>query len=357
MNTVQSKVKLWVGIVATMSLGLAINAPAQHEHHMQQATELDAEGRRMPSGEHNMDQATLDALRDKIELYKEYSDQEIALSMKMMGPNYEWYISDQGLQGENGVLVLAHGFREKGDRAFKDQMDTLSGIFPTAIGFGMSMMMSSHIQSAVDDLVAAGAKRIVVLPAVSSKFNSMMRQWEYIFGLNDEPPYLAVPRVETPARIVMRDPPGDDPLVAEILLDFADELSEEPSGEVVIIVAHGPESEEDNLVTLGVLEGLAEAVRQDSSFSAINFITLQDDAARDVRAANVARLRSWIEDATGDGKQVIIVSNLMATRSIQAKIRKDLKGLDFKFNAKGITQHPNFTKWMHETVRAALETS
>ena len=51
---------------------------------------------------------------------------------------------------------------------------------------------------------------------------------------------------------------------------------------------------------------------------------------------------------------MLVVTNLIGSRTIQAKLRSDLAGFEYKFNPKGIVQHDNFTKWMNETLRAAL---
>jgi len=66
-------------------------------------------------------------------------------------------------------------------------------------------------------------------------------------------------------------------------------------------------------------------------------------------------LRLMVEEAVADGKQVLIVTNLIGTRTIQAKLRDDLKGLDYRFNKNGIVSHDNFMKWMGEAVRYQLE--
>jgi hypothetical protein len=55
------------------------------------------------------------------------------------------------------------------------------------------------------------------------------------------------------------------------------------------------------------------------------------------------------------GKEVIVVTNLIGAYTIQSKLRKDLKGLDYKFNAKGLVQHDSFVEWIGETVRMQLE--
>ena len=125
---------------------------------------------------HDMDSNMYDALREKIPLYRDYTNEQIDLSMLMMGPNYEAYVSGEDVQGSVGVLVLAHGFGEVGDRVFTAQLDSMAEVFPTAIGFGMSMTESGHIQAAVDDLTAAGARKIAVVPALSSLGNTLKRK-------------------------------------------------------------------------------------------------------------------------------------------------------------------------------------
>jgi len=102
-----------------------------------------------------------------------------------------------------------------------------------------------------------------------------------------------------------------------------------------------------------MLNSLAKIVEEDGGFVAAHAVTLQDDAPPEVRAANVERLRALVEGAAKDGRDVLVVTNLIGARTIHAKLRKDLKGLDYKFNAKGISQHDNFTTWIGEIVRAA----
>lgn len=318
------------------------------------STERDEMGRRLYGMKHQMSPEVVQELREKIPLYQGYSDAEIALSMEMMGGNYEWYLSKDGLKADQGVLLLMHGFRAS-DSKFKSQVESIADIFPTAMAPGMAMMMSQHIQLAIDDLEAAGAKTIVVVPIVSTEYNDLVQQWEYIFGLRDKAPYATVPQVKSKAKVLMASPPGDDPLVAEILLDYAYEMSTDPAKESVIIAAHGPSFEEDNRKALAELDRLAQIMREDGDFANVQGITLQDDSPPEVRDANVAKLRKMVEEANAKGLNTIVVTNLIGTRTIQAKLRSDLKGLDYKFNSKGLTQHSNFMKWMGETVRQEFE--
>ena len=330
---------------------------AQHDGHdmSEHSSEPDELGRRLFGMKHKMTPEISEELREKVPLFAKYSDAEIGMAMFMMGPNYAWYLSDSDVQGEQGVLMLMHGFRD-GDPMFKKQVEGFSTLFPTAMAPGMSMMMSTHIQLAVDDLEAAGAKTIVVVPIVSTAHNTMMRQWEYIFGLEDEASYASVNRVETDADILFAKPPGDDPVIAEILIDHALEISSDPAQETVIVAAHGPSFAEDNELVLAELANLASIMKEDSDFANVDALTLQDDAAPEIRDANVAKLRSMVSEAIEAGNEVLIVTNLIGTRTIQAKLRKDLQGLDFKFNKKGISSHPNFIEeWMGEAIREQFE--
>ena len=183
----------------------------------------------------------------------------------------------------------------------------------------------------------------------------MIRQWQYIFGLVDEPSYATVPRIETEANVIFVPPPGDDPFVAEILIDYADQISTDPSNEAVIIVAHGPSETEDNLDQLALMDNLAKIVKEDGGYSEVYSATLQDDAPLVIRDQNVAKLRGMIEAAQAEGKEAILVTNLIGAYTIQSKLRKDLKGLDYKFNAKGLVQHEIFVDWIGESVRNEIE--
>jgi hypothetical protein len=338
------------------ALAAAEQATMDHSGHNMagHSAERDELGRRLHGMKHELTPQINNELRANVLGWENASDEEIALAMRMMASNYTWYISPADVSSKTGALVLLHGFGDRGDKVFRDRLQEYATVFPTSLGLGMSMMMSQHIQLGLDDLVAAGVERIVVIPIVSTEYNSMIRQWWYIFGLIDEPSYATVPRVKTEAEVVFVKPPNDDPLVAEILLEHAEEISEDPANEVVIIAGHGPSSPEDNRKQIAMMESLAHIVQEDGGFSAVKIASLQDDAPDEVRAANVADMRKMVEEANADGKQVLVVTSLMGARTIQKKLRKDLQGLDYKFNAKGLIQHELFVDWIGETVRNQL---
>ncbi|MDJ0929293.1 MAG: hypothetical protein QNJ73_16770 [Gammaproteobacteria bacterium] len=306
-------------------------------------------------GGHEMTAEMLAVLRERIPAYRDYPDQQILLEMQMMGPDKSRYLSAPDQQGETGVLVLIHGFGPTGDRIMSEAVQPLAGIFPTSMSAGMSMMDSAHIQQSLDDLTRAGAETIVVVPMVSSKRNTLIHQWQYVFGERDRGAYYDAPQVSTAARVIMAEPPAEHPLITQIVLDHALELSADPAKEAVIIVAHGPIHADDNQAQLEAMIPQAARIRQRGGFASVEGTTLQDDAAPDIRARNVEKLRGMIETAQADGKRVLIVTDLLAAQSIQWKIERDLIGLDYEFSAKGISMHPNFTRWYQETILEAMQ--
>jgi sirohydrochlorin ferrochelatase len=322
----------------------------QHTMHMQNVT-ADAEGRQLYGMAHELSPEIAAELREN-NIFPDLTDAQIGTMMQRMGSNYVWYVSDSGLRGRQGVLILAHGFGDHGDRTLRDNMQPVGDLQPTAFAFGMSMAMSDHIQLALNDLTAAGAEEIVVIPAASSRYSTLMRQWEYIFGMRDGPEYASVPKVHSNSKLLFARPMEDHPLVAEMLIDHAAEISRDPAREEVIIVAHGPVDEEDNKIQLATMENLAGYLRN-RGYAGVYPVTLQDDAPPEVRAENVRNIRQLVADIHARDNEVLVITNLLGTRMVQRSIRRDLNGLGYKYNFKGLVQHRKFIDWVNVSVDAA----
>jgi sirohydrochlorin cobaltochelatase len=322
-------------------------------HNMQmQPVEPDQYGRQLHGMTHAMSTESLAELRERNIFPPYMTDEQISQAMVSMGSNYVWYVSGEDVRNKRGVLLLAHGFGDRGDSTLRQQMKPVGDLQPTALALGMSMMMSDHIQLALDDLSAAGAREIVVVPAASSRFSTLMRQWEYIFGLQKEPEYATVPRVSSAAKIHFAKPIDAHPLVAEILVEHATAISKDPAVEEVVVIGHGPIDADDNKAQLKTMDTLAEPLRA-LGFASVTVATLQDDAPREVRQANVGRLRQAIEDIEARGNTALVITNLLGTRIVQRSISRDLQGLEYRYNFTGIIQSEKFVDWVNLTVDEA----
>ena len=338
-----------VGLVAVLSLaGCAGNtvqpaAPA-HVDHAAHATGKDELGRQLYGMSHDMSPAVLAELREREVIPADMTDAQVARMMRSM-TNYTWYVSPADVAGSRGILVLAHGFGRQGDMAMRRRLDPVGQAQPVAMALGMSMAMSSHIQVALDDLTAAGAKDIAVIPVVSSRYSTLMRQWDFIFGLQDDPEYATVPRVTSTAELHFAAPMEAHPFVREILSQYAAEISKDKSQEEIIIVAHGPLDAADNAAQLKMLAGLAESLRAEG-YAGVFPITLQDDAPKEVRQGNVLRMREIVGEIEARGHVPMVITNLIGTRTVQSSIRKDLSGLGYRYNFRGLVQHEKFVEWI-----------
>lgn len=278
-------------------------------------------------------------------------DRALHMIMNMMRADYAWYISPDSARGRTGVLLLNHGVNEDSDVDFRESMAPIAKKRPTAIAFGMAMTTSEAIQQAVDDLNARGVQTIVAIDPATSEHKSLYRQWDYILGQRDQAAYVDVPQVHSKAPIVMAEPVNDDPLIADILLDHAKALSNDSRREAVIIIAHGPEDDVDNPPDLAEVQKLADRVKKKGRFASAEALNIQDDAPREVRAANVQTFRKMVTDARDNGLEVIVVPYVINARGLQPKLQKDLEGLEYRFQERGISEHPNFIRWIEKRIR------
>jgi hypothetical protein len=219
----------------------------------------------------------------------------------------------------------------------------------------MSMMGSAHLQAAVDDLVARGAKKIVLVDeGTTTKYNSLTRHWQYIFGLYPEASYISVPKVSAPGvKFLWAGHFNDSPIITEMLYENAKSVSRNPAKETLILVGHGPEDTADNGPDLKILQAHVDGIKAKKEFADVKIINLQDDAIKPIRESNVRTLRKWVEQAGRQGNEVIVVAVAAASWGVQNHIKQDLRGLKYTFAEKGLSENPKFAQWVDGLVEQA----
>jgi hypothetical protein len=335
----------------------AADEHAQHNHGAGSVVKMDADGKRLESYDqrHEMTPEMREALRKKVALYRGLTDRELDMNMNAMGPDYEWYVSDSKVKGGTGILVLSHGVGENSDRLMRGAFVPMAKKTPVAIGFGMAMMSSSHLQSAVDDLRAAGVRRIILVDqGTTTRYNSLTRHWQYIFGMYPEASYMDVPKINAPGvEFVWAGHFNDHPLITEMIYEGALSVSTNPANEVVIIVGHGPEEAADNVPDLKIIQAHADRIKAKKKFADVRITNLQDDAIVPVRESNVRKLRTMIKQATKAGHKVIVVPIAAASYGVQRNIKTDLRGLQYTFAEKGLIENPKFMQWVDSVIKTA----
>ena len=142
---------------------------------------------------HDMNQSFKSAQNVHSHLGKMTNDQIMEM-MRMMGPNYFWPVSSQGSQNY-GVLIMAHGYGPGGDLDLFNSVQSVGELYQTTLSMGMSMMTSSHVKCSVDEMIDNDVEKIFVVPVSSTAHNTLVRQWNYIFSLEEQFAYSEVDRI------------------------------------------------------------------------------------------------------------------------------------------------------------------
>lgn len=268
-----------------------------------------------------------------------------------------------------GVLLLAHGGSAEWDANVAAIGAEVARTTPTEVALGMATR--ANIQSAVDRLRAADVTEIVAVPLFVSSHSSVITATEYLLGLRkDMPPELRIfatmshgaagdhgghgaatdgtkPIVST-VPISMTTALDAHPLVAEIVSSRARDISQNPVGEAVVLVAHGPTDNDINERWLVHLRQIAATVGATARFAGIDAITVRDDAPAEIRDAATRELRELVSRRIAEGRKVLIVPVLLSYGGIEAGIRKRLEGLDYAMTTRALAPDARLVEWVKQ---------
>jgi sirohydrochlorin ferrochelatase len=272
---------------------------------------------------------------------------------------------------ENGILLLAHGTHSMGpmpatagaavDRSahanhgpaapstWNDNIEAIArGLnkdHPTEVAFGMAEPQA--MQDAVERLEKRGVTNIVAIPLYVSSHSPIIGNFRYILRLQDKlglrTNLKELARIRSKATFSMSGAMDAHPLVSEILYDRAKALSPAPAKTNLVIIAHGPNAEEDNKLWLIDMAKHAEYLKG-KGFRGVEVLTHRNDAGPEIKAAARAAFRDRVEEAGRDGNTVVIPL-LLSEGGVEAGIEADLKGLKYTFG-KPLAPHPNLARWV-----------
>jgi sirohydrochlorin ferrochelatase len=270
-----------------------------------------------------------------------------------------------------GILLLAHGGTPEWNARVTELVANVDKSRPTEVAFGMATR--ANIQSAIDRLVARGVTEIVAVPLFVSSWSSVITSTEYLLGLRAQAPAaLAVfakmnhghsnvqgtsgheshtavdgtSRVTSSVPLRMTPALNDHPIVAEILASRARSISQNPPREAVVLVAHGPNEEEDNRRWLADMATLAARIRASERFASIDSLTLRDDAPKPIRDQATAQLRDIVLKHSREGRRVLIVPLLISFGGIDKGLRERLEGLPYAIPDTALMPDDRLVSWV-----------
>lgn len=299
-----------------------------------------------------------------------------------------FYLTGNAQAHQPGVLIMAHGGSEEWNQHVKDAADPLEEKYPVEFAWGMANYVT--LQNSIAKLEQQGVSQIIAVPLFISSHSPIIRQNEYLFGLRDTladgamplmhhteeyvemtgaevdssdymhgmlmPPNLQ--QLDINAKVTMTHALDDHDVVARILHDRILALSENPAKETVILAAHGPSRESDNIKWIENMESLSRKVQsfqkdQGEGFKQIFALTVRDDA--DERIFNQAKqqLRALVRQS-GQFGDVIVVPLFLSSGGREQAVAKRLQGLNFKWSGQTLLPDEKISDFLLNSVEKAL---
>ncbi len=276
--------------------------------------------------------------------------------------------------GKPGVLILAHGGNADWNNEVNKLAQATDRTYPTEVAFGMAT--KGNIEAAIHRLASRGVSEIVAVPLFVSPHSSVVTSTQYLLGMISEaPPDLAIfarmnhghgggehashssdptKPIDLPVPVRMTGALGHHPLVARILLARAQAISQKPSEETVVLVAHGPVPEDENKKWLADMASLAEQMKRVGPFRDLRFMTVRDDAPAPIRDQATAELRQLLTSIKAENRRVLVVPLLLSYGGIERGIKKRLEGLDYSLPNQALLPDERLNEWVLLSVREAL---
>ncbi len=257
--------------------------------------------------------------------------------------------------GEIGVVIMPHGSSQPYNDAVEKIIAPLTQRYHIELAYGMGD--AAIIQDAVSRLEQRGVRK-VVFGRMYGLVETMKPKTDYILGLSDD--YLddlkegrTPPRQIRSAAIFSTFGGYEEKAnVAQVLHERIMEISQNPSEETVVLLAHGTGSDESNERWVSVMNANIEKLRQDphcAKLKAIKALTVREDWPK-LREKAVKEVREFIEESTKDGRVLVISNRLYGS----GQYSKMLDGLDFEMNGEGFLS-PIITDWLDQSIRQATE--
>jgi sirohydrochlorin ferrochelatase len=293
---------------------------------------------------------------------------------------------------DKGVLILAHGGSEEWNQNIIEAAEPLSEDYRVEVAFGMANYVS--MSKGITKLEKQGVSEIAVIPLFVSSYSLIIRQTEYLLGKRDtlnrlmpvmhhvqefkemmgiqkEPKHSGhssgghqfympehLPQIPVKAAITITSALDDHPVVAKILHQRIQALSESPAKETILLVAHGPTNESDNKKWVLTMESLARKIRDlqketGTAYKQIFSLTVRDDANDAIYNQAKAQLRTLVRQAGRNGR-VIVIPLFLSSGGREQAVAERLKGLDFAWSGRTLLPDPLITDFLWQSADKAF---
>lgn len=264
--------------------------------------------------------------------------------------------------GDFGVLVMAHGGGETWNGEVRDMLEPVSEDYPLEIAFGMADAVS--LQDAVSRLEDRGVERIGIVRLFISG-ESWFERTREIVGVDTGAPERPDPamthhseggghgmrmeywRLDTDAAFALStEGLAEAPEMGAVLVERSLELSEDPSRESVLILAHGPGDDAENQRWIDWIDTRAQAVRDAVPFRDVRVETLREDWP-EAREAAETRIRDFVAAASQDDGRLLVLPYRVQGFGPYAEV---LEGLEYEASGQGLLPSAAVERWVRRQI-------
>jgi sirohydrochlorin cobaltochelatase len=264
-----------------------------------------------------------------------------------------------------GVLVMAHGGSKQWNDTVLAAVEPLRERYKLDVAFGMADAAS--LQTSVSKLETQGVRRIAVVRLFVSG-ESWYERTQQILGIAPgapaRPPAAANAhaghegnphaghsmefwRIDTQSTFVMsKEGLADAAEMDAILAERVHRLSRDPKSEDVLLLAHGPGDDAENVRWIEKITARTAALRAAQPFRRVEVHTLREDWP-DKRQAAEQGVREFVRRAASDNGRAIVIPFRVEGFGPYAKVLSDL---EYVSDGVGLLPHPNVTKWIERQV-------
>jgi len=263
-----------------------------------------------------------------------------------------------------GVVIMPHGATQPYNDVVEQTIKPLKSRYKIEMAYGMGD--AGVIQQAISRLEDQGIRQIIFVRMYALS-DQMKQMTDWILGISNTPPgdhhhhghNLAPPsQVRSAAVFSTFGGYEENPDIAGILNERIIELSEDPSKETVILVAHGAGDDESDAKWLSVMLDHVERIKNmtKSRFRDIKVATVREDWPKERKQA-VAQLKEMIQKGNHAGR-VLLISNRLYGAGPYKNLLEEVglkEGADYVINRKGFAPHPVLTRWLDEGIGRTIQ--
>lgn len=249
-----------------------------------------------------------------------------------------------------GVLVISHGSRDARWVMLVEEAVAqmrLPPQTPRQCAF-LELVAGRSIQDGIDRLEACGVTDIIVIPLFISSGSVHIAEIGQALGVAREyrTAHSELADFRLQSRIHWCEPMDDSEETVHILLELAQELSERPDKELLMIVAHGNREAGFHRRSRQVLQSVVRQVRCLGTFAAVDYAMLQPDQTG-------CKIKAWLRKHP-QLNCIVIPFFLSEGYFTRVLIPSRLEGFTCRYHGRAVLPHPLVTRWMEKRAEVLM---